>query len=55
MVLAVFSLAGVVLFFAFIAGIAFGGVRVFAKKYIPIPVFDRPAQVDIIKLHLDEK
>lgn len=55
MVLAVFSLAGAVLFFAFVAGIAFGGVRVFVKKYIPFPVFDRPAEMEIIKLDLEEK
>ncbi|MSO20608.1 MAG: hypothetical protein EXQ56_09140 [Acidobacteria bacterium] len=55
LILAVFSLAGTVIAFALVAGLAFGGFRVFAKKYIPFPIFDRPVDAEITKLHLDQK
>ncbi len=35
-------------------GVAFGGVRVLAKRLLP-DVFDRPEQVEFISLHLGEK
>ena len=52
---ALFALAGAVIGFALIAGVAFGGFRVFAKKYIPIPIFDKPEDTELVKLHLDGK
>ena len=55
LVIAVFALAGAVIGFALIAGVAFGGFRVFAKKYIPIPIFDKPEDTELVKLHLDGK
>ncbi len=55
LVLAVFALAGTVIAFALVAGVAFGGFRVFAKKYIPYPIFDRPSDAEITKLHLNQK
>jgi hypothetical protein len=50
--IAIFSLAGFLLMFAFVAGLAFGGFRVFAKRFIPIAIFDRPSQLEIIRLNL---
>jgi hypothetical protein len=58
LILAVFALAGAVIVFALIAGVAFGGFRIFAKKYIPFPIFDRPVDTELVKLELnraDEK
>jgi uncharacterized protein DUF6599 len=50
----VFLLAGFVLLFSIVAGLSFGGIRVFAKKFLPVPIFDRPSQVEIIQLHLSD-
>lgn len=55
LLLTVFSLAGFLLLFAFVAGISFGGLRILAKKFLPFPIFDRPSQVEIIQLHLSDK
>lgn len=55
LMLAVFGLAGAVIGFALVAGVAFGGFRIFAKKYIPFPIFDKPVDAELVKLHLDEK
>jgi hypothetical protein len=53
--MAIFSLAGFLLLFSFVAGIAFGGVRLLAKRFIPIPVFDRPSQLEIIQLKIADR
>ena len=37
---------------ALILGFAFGGVRVLTKKLFPDKVFDRPEDVEIIRLNL---
>lgn len=55
LVLAVFGLAGFIVVFALIAGVAFGGFRVFAKKFIPFPIFDRPEDTELVRLDLDGK
>jgi hypothetical protein len=55
MMMSIFSLAGFLLLFSFVAGLAFGGVRVLAKRFIPIPIFDRPSQLEIIKLDLRDQ
>ncbi len=55
MMVTIFSLAGFVLLLAFVAGLAFGGLRVLVKRFIPIAVFDRPSQMEIIKLDLRDK
>jgi hypothetical protein len=55
LLLAVFSLAGFVLLVAFFSGLAFGGVRLVAKRFVSKPVFDRPSNVEIIRLDLTEK
>lgn len=39
---------------ALVIGIAFGGVRVLMKRLYPNRVFDRPEDVEIIRLHLSE-
>ncbi len=53
--IAIFSLAGFLLLFSFVAGLAFGGVRVMVKRFIPVPIFDRPEQMEIIKLNLSNR
>ena len=39
---------------ALVAGIAFGGLRILIKRFFPNRVFDRPDNLEIIALHLDE-
>jgi hypothetical protein len=39
---------------AIVAGFAFGGVRILAKRLFPDRVFDRPEQMEFISLHLAE-
>ncbi len=46
---------GVLLAFALVAGISFGGVRIVTKFFFPGKVFDRPATMDIIQLGLTSK
>ncbi len=55
MMLNIFMLAGFVLMFAFVTGLSYGGVRLLAKKFFPIPIFDRPSQVEIIQLRIDDR
>jgi hypothetical protein len=45
-------LTGVILALALVAGIAFGGVRIIAKRLFPDTIFDRPQDVEIIELKL---
>jgi hypothetical protein len=52
LVLGVFALIGVLLLFAIVIGISFGGVRILAKRLFPDRVFDRSQDVEIIQLHL---
>ena len=52
LVVNVFLLAGFVLLFSLVAGLSFGGVRILTKRFSPVPVFDRPSQMEIIQLHL---
>ena len=46
---------GVLLLFALVAGIGFGGVRLVVKFFFPGKVFDRPAHVEILQLGLSSK
>jgi hypothetical protein len=39
---------------AIVAGFAFGGVRILAKRVFPDRIFDRPEQMEFISLHLAE-
>jgi hypothetical protein len=47
-------LCGIILGFALVAGLAFGGLRLLAQRLWPNRVFDRPEQIDFISLHLTE-
>jgi hypothetical protein len=40
--------------FALVAGVAFGGMRILAKRIFPDRVFDRPEQMEFISLHLTD-
>ena len=55
LVLSGFLLAGFILLFSLVAGLSFGGIRILSKKYLPIPIFDRPAQMEIIRLNLSDR
>jgi hypothetical protein len=44
----------IIIGFALVVGIAFGGVRILAKRIFPERVFDRPQDVEFISLHLSE-
>jgi uncharacterized protein DUF6599 len=52
LIIGVFMLIGVLLIFSLVFGLLFGGVRVVAKKFFPDRFFDRPEDVDIIRLDL---
>ena len=45
-------LSFIIVGFMFILGIAFGGFRVFMKKFFPGKLIDRPDDVEFIKLNL---
>ena len=47
-------LCGIVILFALVAGVAFGGIRIFVKRILPEKVFDRPEAMEFISLHLSE-
>ena len=51
----VFVGTGLILLFALVAGIAFGGVRLVVKHFLPGKVFDRPSTVEILQLGLTTK
>jgi hypothetical protein len=48
-------LCGIMMAFALVIGIAFGGLRVLVQRIIPEKVFHREEQVDFISLRLEEK
>ncbi len=52
MLIAIFGLIAVVLSFALVSGVAFGGLRIVAKRLYPDRFFDRAKDVDIIQLNL---
>jgi hypothetical protein len=54
LIVAAFMLIGILLLFALGIGVAFGGLRVMMKKLFPDRVFDRPQEMEIIRLHLEE-
>jgi hypothetical protein len=47
-------LCGVVVGFALVAGVAFGGLRIVVKRFFPDSVFDRREAMEFISLHLDD-
>jgi hypothetical protein len=55
LLLAAFLLTGFVLLVTLVAGISFGGLRFLAKRFLPWEVFDRPAQMEIIRLNLSDR
>jgi len=54
LILAVFALIGIILLISIIFGVFFGGIRILAKRMFPDKVFDRPDEMEIIQLHLEE-
>ena len=54
LILAVFALIGIILLISVIFGVFFGGIRVAMKRFFPNKVFDRPEDMEIIQLHLEE-
>ncbi|MGH9579458.1 MAG: DUF6599 family protein [Terriglobales bacterium] len=52
LLMAIFTLVGFLLAFALVMGVAFGGVRILAKRMFPDKVFDRSEDVEIIQLNL---
>jgi len=54
LILAVFALIGIILLISIIFGVFFGGLRIVVKRFFPDKVFDRPEEVEIIQLHLEE-
>jgi hypothetical protein len=55
LLLAIFTLIAVLLSFALVAGIAFGGLRILLKRLFPNRFFDRPESVEFIQLNLRER
>ncbi|MGB9234447.1 MAG: DUF6599 family protein [Terriglobales bacterium] len=51
----VIVLCGIVIGLALVVGAGFGGVRIVLKKVFPGRVFDRPEDMEIISLHLDDQ
>jgi hypothetical protein len=51
----IFVGTGIILAFAGVAGLAFGGVRLVTKRYFPGKIFDRTEAVEIIQLGLTSK
>jgi len=55
LIIAVFTLIGIILLVSLIFGVFFGGIRILTKRLFPDKVFDRPESMEIIQLHLDER
>jgi hypothetical protein len=53
-VLTIFTFIGIALLFTFVAGLSFGGLRIFVKARYPDRVFDRASDMEIIQLRLDQ-
>jgi hypothetical protein len=51
----VIILCGIIVGFALVSGIAFGGLRVLIQRVFPDRLFGRPEQVEFISLHLSEE
>jgi hypothetical protein len=52
MILTIFTFIGIGLLFTVVAGLSFGGLRVFVKARYPDRIFDRPEDMEIIQLKL---
>jgi hypothetical protein len=55
MIITIFTFIGVALAFTMIAGVSFGGLRVFVKSRYPNQVFDRPESMELIQLKLNQR
>ena len=51
----IFIFCGIMLGITFAAGFTFGIIRIVIKRYFPGKVFDRPQNMEVIRLHLEEK
>jgi hypothetical protein len=51
----VIILCFIIIGFALVAGVAFGGIRILAKRLLPERVFDQAQNREFISLHLSEK
>jgi hypothetical protein len=47
-------LCAILIGLALVAGVAFGGLRIAIKRLLPDRIFDRPEEIEIISLHLEE-
>ena len=52
MILTIFTFIGIGLLFTVVAGLSFGGLRIFVKARYPDRIFDRPEDMEIIQLKL---
>lgn len=55
MIVEAFVGTGVIMMFAVVAGIGFGGLRVLAKIFLPNKIFDREKQIEILQLGISSK
>jgi len=55
LIIAVFTLTGIILLISLIFGVFFGGIRIVTKRLFPNKVFDRPESMEIIQLHLGDR
>ena len=53
-ILTIFTFIGIALAFTIVAGISFGGLRIFVKARYPNRIFDRPEDMEIIQLKLPQ-
>jgi hypothetical protein len=54
LVVNIIILCGILILFAAVAGLAFGGLRIFIRRILPEKVFDEPERGDFISLHLED-
>jgi hypothetical protein len=54
-ILTIFTFIGVGLLFTFVAGLSYGGLRIFVKARYPDRVFDRSQDMEIIQLKLGQR
>ena len=47
-------LCGILILFAAVAGVAFGGIRIFIRRILPERVFNEPERGEFISLHLED-
>ncbi len=55
MIVEAFMGTGVIMVFAVVAGIGFGGIRILVKIFLPNKIFDREKQIEILQLGIASK